>query len=341
MDGCSNKVHGRGLCGHHCRKPCSVDGCPTKTMARGLCFKHGAKGECLREDCTTPARKKGRLCFKHTAKLSCANPGCDTPQVLGKFVCIKHGAYGYCTTDACINNAMSMSGKCRKHDSKTVACSTEGCSTNAVARGVCNKHGALGICTFNKCTSAVKARGRCRKHGGVSKKKVCTEEGCTTFAYARGVCAKHGANGTCMFAGCTSNAKSGSSHCFKHGGGNHKPCSVAGCTTASNRKGLCGKHGGGPGECVLGGCTNKMVSNKWKTCITHGGRGYCAYTEEGGGGILTSKCLTPAIKWGGNCRKHTSNWQRCFAMPFSWFNQRNSKAIYVRKTIFEDRYVVV
>ena len=56
--GCSYKVHGRWLCDCHCRKPCSVDSCPTKAQARGLCFKHGAKGECLREGCTTAAVQK-------------------------------------------------------------------------------------------------------------------------------------------------------------------------------------------------------------------------------------------------------------------------------------------
>ena len=107
VGGCSNKVHGRGLCSNHRKKPCSVDGCSTKAKARGLCQKHGGGlGECLREGCTTAAVKKGRLCFKHTVKLSCADPDCDTPQILGRFVCIKHGAFGYCTADACINNAV-------------------------------------------------------------------------------------------------------------------------------------------------------------------------------------------------------------------------------------------
>ena len=67
----------------------------TTAQAMGLCSKHGALGECLREGCTTAARKKGRLCSKPTVKLSCADPDCDTPQLLGKFVCIKHGAFGY------------------------------------------------------------------------------------------------------------------------------------------------------------------------------------------------------------------------------------------------------
>ena len=45
-----------------------------------------------------------------------------------------------------------------------------------------------------------------------------------------------------------------------------------------------------------------MVGNKWKTCKRHGGLGCCNYSEEGG--VLGSKCFMPAIKWGGNCKKH-------------------------------------
>ena len=80
---------------------------------------------------------------------------------------------------------------------------------------------------------------------------------------------------------------------------------MAGCTTTSERKGLCAKHGGGKGECVFGGCTNKRTESMWRTCKTHGGNRYCAHlTEEGD--VLERKCLTPALKWGGNCYKHTS-----------------------------------
>ena len=100
----------------------------------------------------------------------------------------------------------------------------------------------------------------------------------------------------CKFAGCTTNAYKGS-YCAKHGGGKRK-CSVAGCTTGSERKGLCAKHGGCRDECVFGSCTNQQMGGMWHTCVTHGGKGYCTY-------ILAGKCLTPAIKWGGNCRKHT------------------------------------
>ena len=297
VGGCSKKAYVRGLCDHHRRKPCSVDSCTTKATARGLCNKHGAKGACLREGCTTPAqRKKGGLCFKHTVKQPCDVPGCDTPLIIGKSRCVKHGAYGHCTTDACTSNAGTMRGKCKTHDSKTVACSVEGCSSIAKARGICQRHGANGTCSANGCDTAVHLRGRCCKHGGGSR-KVCKEEGCTTLAKARGVCTLHGAYGTCKLEGCATSTISGASHCWKHGGGRNKPCSVAGCTTTSKRKGLCAKHGGGQAKCVSGGCTNKMVGNKWKTCRTHGGLGYCAHTPG---------CVMPATKLGGNCYKHTS-----------------------------------
>ena len=82
VDGCPNSLF-QGANAKHGSKPCSADGCSTKARARGLCYNHGALGECLREGCTTPAVKKGRLCFKHTVKLSCADPDCDTPQILG------------------------------------------------------------------------------------------------------------------------------------------------------------------------------------------------------------------------------------------------------------------
>ena len=273
VDVCSKNVSSGGLCcAHRPKKPCSVDGCSTKAKARGLCDKHGAKGECVRQSCTNFAVKRGRQCFKHEPKLSCADPDCDTPRVPGKLVCCKHGAHGCCTLDTCTTNAISMRGKCTKHDSKTVACSTEGCSNIAQSRGLCSKHGANGTCSFNKCTSAARTRGRCGKHGG---KKVCKEEGCTTRAVARGVCGKHGANGTCKFEGCTSNAQSGSSHCCKHGGGNQKPCSVAGCTTTSKRKGLCGKHGGRK-VCKKDGCTT--LERAPGVCFKHGARGTATAT---------------------------------------------------------------
>ena len=57
------------------------------------------------------------------------------------------------------------------------------------------------------------------------------------------------------------------------------------------------KYGGGKGECAFGGCTKKMAGTIWKTCATQGGLGYCTYSSE---------CLTPALKLGGNCTKHTS-----------------------------------
>ena len=45
--------------------------------------------------------------------------------------------------------------------------------------------------------------------------------------------------------------------------------------------------------------------------------GYCTYTEDGAD-ILAGKCLLPAIKCGGNCRKHTSKQMPDSFMRFGW-----------------------
>ena len=96
-----------------------------------------------------------------------------------------------------------------------------------------------GFCSFGDCTSAARSgalRRCCKRSGGNTK--VCSIKICTTLVQARGLCTKHGAHGTCQFDGCTASPRQGSQHCFVHGGGNHKPCSVAGCTTTSQAKGV-------------------------------------------------------------------------------------------------------
>eukprot|EP00729_Bicosta_minor_P032487 gene32487-biopygen21135 len=320
VGGCSNTVRARGLCGAHGRKPCSVEGCTTKAKARGLCWKHGAKGKCVTMGCVTNALKMGGHCFTHSKKVACAHPNCSTSLVPGKGVCVKHGAFGICTAWGCKTNARKgKKGHCFKHSNDKATCSASGCNNGVVARGLCyahgargfcstdgcdsgaikdglcSKHGAKKICTFNDCTTAAQTRGLCVRHGG-SSSKVCGIEGCKTLAQARGRCARHGAHGWCKVDGCTTPAAPGFEHCTTHGGGKkRKPCSVAGCTTTSARKGLCWKHGGGNSECRLAGCTNQSYGFL-KTCTTHGGRGYCQHP---------SGCITPATKYGANCRKHT------------------------------------
>eukprot|EP00729_Bicosta_minor_P032666 gene32666-biopygen11569 len=320
VGGCSNTVHAKGLCSTHCRKPCSVEGCTTKATTRGLCTKHGANGKCAEMGCVTNARKRGGYCSKHSKKVACAHPNCSTPLVPGKGVCTKHGAFGICTAWGCKTNAANgKKGHCVKHSKDKATCSTSdcsngvaarglcsahgargfcsmnGCNTGAVKDGLCTKHGAKKICTFNDCTTAAHSRGVCWRHGG-GRTKVCDIEGCKTLAKACGRCARHGAFGWCKDDGCTTPARQGSEHCIAHGGGKkEKPCSVAGCTTTSRSKGLCGKHGGGNGECRIAGCTNQIYGFL-KTCKTHGGSGYCQHP---------SGCITPATKYGANCRKHT------------------------------------
>eukprot|EP00729_Bicosta_minor_P007310 gene7310-biopygen16918 len=310
----------RGICGAHGRNPCSVEGCTTKAKARGLCSKHGAYGKCVTMGCVTNARKRGGHCFAHGKKVACAHPNCSTPLVPGKGVCVKHGAFGICTAWGCKTNAHAgKKGHCFKHSKDKPTCSTSDCSNDVVARGLCEKHGARGfcstagcdtgarkdglckkhgakkICTFNDCKTYAVARGLCVRHGGGSS-KVCDIEGCKTLAHARGRCGRHGAHGWCKVDGCTTPARAGFEHCTTHGGGKKKqPCSVAGCTTTSARKGLCGKHGGGKEECKNADCTNQSYG-VLKTCQKHGGRGYCQHP---------SGCIAPATKYGANCTKHT------------------------------------
>eukprot|EP00729_Bicosta_minor_P015262 gene15262-biopygen27155 len=322
VDGCSNTVQARGLCANHGRKPCSVEGCTTKAMARGLCGKHGANGKCVQMGCVTNALKRGGHCRKHSKKVACAHPNCSTPLVPGKGVCTKHGAFGICTAWGCKTNAHAgKKGHCLKHSKDKPTCSTSDCSNRVAARGLCyahgargfcstagcdtgarndglcQKHGAYGFCTFDDCTTAAQSRGRglCARHGGGST-KVCDIEGCKTLALARSSCGRHGAYGWCKFDGCTTPAARGFEHCITHGGEKkRKPCSVAGCTTTSRCKGLCGKHGGGNGECKIAGCSSRSYGFL-KTCTTHGGRGYCQHP---------SGCIAPATKYGANCTKHT------------------------------------
>eukprot|EP00729_Bicosta_minor_P006751 gene6751-biopygen7171 len=322
VDRCSNTVNARGLCSTHCRKPCSIEGCTTNAKARGLCWKHGAYGTCVTMGCVTNAHKKGGHCKKHRKKVACAHPNCSTPLIDGKGVCTKHGAHGICTAWGCKTNArkgrkghclkhskdkptcstsdcsniVKARGLCEKHGAKGF-CSTAGCDTGARKDGLCEKHGANGFCTFDDCTTAAQSRGLCVRHGG-GKTKVCNIEGCKTLAQARGRCTRHGAHGWCKVGGCSTPAARGFEHCIAHGGGKkkkRKPCSVAGCTTTSYRKGLCGKHGGGKDECKIAGCTSQSYGIL-KTCRTHGGSGYCQHP---------SGCITPATTYGANCRKHT------------------------------------
>eukprot|EP00729_Bicosta_minor_P032989 gene32989-biopygen17644 len=282
-------------------------------------------GKCKIINCSTNAQKRGGYCGKHGGRggFCQAIPPCNTPAVPGKFVCTMHGAHGICSVWGCSKNANNSGrGECNAHDIKVLLCSTPDCPNKVVARrvcakhgangfcstadcdaaaqgrGVCKKHGAKGFCSFGNCNTAAQSKGRCVRHGG-STKKECKVKDCNTLAQARGLCSKHGAHGTCATKGCTTNAQAGSKHCSKHGGRKNTPCSVAGCTTTSVRKGLCVKHGGGPGQCYAGNCTNVIVG-MWKTCAAHGGHGECAHP---------SGCRYPVLartkKDGrGFCKKH-------------------------------------
>eukprot|EP00729_Bicosta_minor_P003065 gene3065-biopygen25866 len=300
------KHGGHGECSHpsgcrHGGKLCSVDGCTAKAKARGVCFVHGANGKCKTINCSTNAEKLGGYCARHGGKAGyCqAIPPCNTPAIPGKFVCTMHGAHGICSAWGCTKNAnQSGRGVCRAHDIKVLLCSTPDCPNKVVARRVCTKHGANGFCSFGNCKTAAHSKGRCKRHGG-GRSKECKVKYCDTLAQARGLCSKHGAHGTCTTKGCTTSAIAGFKHCCKHGGGKKTPCSVAGCTTNSVRKGLCAKHGGGAGQCYAGNCTKQIVG-MWMTCAEHGGHGECAHP---------SGCRYPVLKrtkkdGRGFCQKH-------------------------------------
>ena len=205
--------------------------------------------------------------------------GCSTKNGTG--LCPKHGA-------------INMTGKCKKHDSRTVACSAEGCSTTAIARRVCSKHGALGTCSFKKCTSAVAARGRCGKHGG-SRGEMCKDEGCTTRAL--------GAHGTCKFAGCSTNATSTSPYCANkalerkavpRGGMHHLRCTQGSLRKTRRRSGR-----------MHFRRRHQPTDGKHVAYLHNARRQRVLNILEEAGGVLACKCLSPALKWGGNCYKHT------------------------------------
>eukprot|EP00729_Bicosta_minor_P032835 gene32835-biopygen27606 len=260
----------------HTREACAANTAQVASALKsGVCVKHGAFGICTAWGCKTNAApgKKGH-CMKHSKdKPTCSTSGCSNG-VAARGLCEKHGARGLC--------------------------STAGCDTGAVKDGLCRKHGAHGFCTFDDCTTAAHSRGSCSRHSG-GRTKVCDIEGCKSLAKARGRCARHGAYGWCKGDGCTTPAAQGFAHCIAHGGGKKKkPCSVAGCTTNSSKRGLCGKHGGGNDECKIAGCTSQSYGFL-KTCKTHGGSGYCQHP---------SGCIAPATKYGANCTKHTKKGEK-------------------------------
>ena len=193
-----------------------MEGCTNKAAARGLCTKHRGAGEageckCLADGCganaTSVVPEMSPALLKVVALM----------RVRG--LCGKH-SHNLCSAEGCSNDAKPRGLYCETHAKKR-ACSIAGCGTAVKARGVCRKHGAFGYCSFSNCTTAARstAQGMCSRHGGGARKE-CKVEGCKTLSQARGVCRKHGASGPCHFDGCTTNARSGSANCKKHGGGN-------------------------------------------------------------------------------------------------------------------------
>ena len=265
----------RRLCTKHStdKTTCTVEGCSSFPQARGLCEKHGALGMCKVDGCAT-SPQQGGLCSKHGAHLKhskekaiCSTLECNNGVVV-RGLCVRHGAYGWCNVD--------------------------GCNAGANKGGLCTKHSIRPICLFYDCTVVSLTRGLCVRHGG-GRTKMCEIEGCKTLAHARGRCVRHGAYGWCKVDGCTTPAARGFEHCIKHGGGKKKkPCSLAGCTSISHKRGLCSKHGRGTRKiCLFYNCTTPARTRG--LCGRHGGASTKVCETEG--------CRTLA-QARGLCRRH-------------------------------------
>ena len=143
VGGCPYKVHGRGFCHAHGRKPCSIDGCTTNARAYGFCGKHGEK--------------------KVVQKKVCSAEGCPN-KVHARGLCGTHGAKP-CYVDGCMNNAIAR-GMCYKHDAHArkeqpggmkirKVCSVGGCPNIAKGKGVCTTHSRK-PCWTDGCTNQVR-----------------------------------------------------------------------------------------------------------------------------------------------------------------------------------------
>ena len=137
-----------------------------------------------------------------------------------------------------------------------------------------------------------------KKGGGGKKKKVCMADGCSSIATLKGrtLCVKHGGE-PCTVDGCSTKAQA-RGLCNKHGargecggGGKEKKMCVAdGCPSIGSRKGqLCVKHGGKP--CSVDGCSTKVHARG--LCNKHGTRKNCSFNN-----------CTTAAKARGRCKKH-------------------------------------
>ena len=165
-------------------------------------------------------------------------PPTTPPSAHNADVTAQHRAVGNTTDSRTV-------GKVRKPRKR---CSTEGCTNVSQRAGLCERHGAHGVCNHAECT---------------------------TYAVRRGYCWKHGAFGQCMAVICTTNAYDKSGFCWKHGGGARGECSMLGCTTKSQTRGMCKTHATLKCKrfCTHSGCNSGMVKND--LCHKHGAHGPC------------------------------------------------------------------
>lgn len=137
-------------------------------------------------------------------------------------------------------------------------CSTPNCGKYAQAQGLCISHGGKKkkyICVVDGCTNGAVFKGKCRKHGGISR---CVVDGCNNPKYNQNVCLEHGATRkTCSAPECVNNALQGGV-CLRHGA-KLKTCRIDGCDKFIQNNEVCVEHGASTKTCGVDECSNKAV----------------------------------------------------------------------------------
>ena len=91
---------------------------------------------------------------------------------------------------------------------------------------MCISHGGGFRCQVDGCNSYRQTGGKCKKHGGGSRRSRCNVDGCEKLVKSGGKCTKHGGGYRCRVLGCSSLRQTGG-QCVKHGGGPR--CQIDGC----------------------------------------------------------------------------------------------------------------
>ena len=237
VGGCSNKVHAKGVCCTYGRKPCSVDGCSTKERP----LVQQAHGEAvLRRSRLRHPASPWQVCLHLARRLWILHH---------RRVHQQRYVYEWKVWETRQQDSGVLCGRLQNH------C----CCTRTVQEA--RRTWDLLVQQVHQCCPSQRPMRQARRSQQESVQRGRLHHSCScTWRLWEARCKR---NVQVCRMHHQRNANSGSLHCFKHGGGKKKLCSVAGCTTNSQRKGLCAKHGGGPGEYVFGGCTNQIW---WETC---------------------------------------------------------------------------